>query len=582
MWHDSTMCSSFDWVLYHITIDSSYIGQTVHVVDTFSGTLTGTFVNTLGTSPWSFLTGSVGYAAGAAYYGGRKDLYIVSGYAHFDIPPVKITADADTVFDPLHTDSIYVSNPCSYGTVSGRIYADNNGNCAFDSGESGINPFLSGEELKLHEVLSSPATPEGEWHISSFSTSGAYSIDAQESWMTNYTVSLPSSLFFIFPASSCFAGPYAFTSFPQTGVDFPLLCSSNVDVACNVLTPAAVRLHKPFSVQPYVNNTGCDLASGQLTLVKDSHVIYDASLSSVPADIVSGDTLKWNYSGLTSLSSGGYWNSFLSNIHLETDATVALGDTLCFRVYTNIPAADVNTTNNDYTICVPVVYSYDPNLKEVSPKGTGPQGFIPGTTDTLTYTLHFQNTGNTEAENIKVIDTLDSHINAASLRILGTSHKMTPKWLTTNVVQFSFDNINLPDSGTNFAASQGAVQFKVAVNAGLAYGTQIRNKGYIYFDLNPPVITNGTLNTISWPESIAETPANTGVRVYPNPATDIITVEGSDAGEISVMNFAGTTVMSQAASGNKTLINIVSLPGGVYMIKTLSTTKTTITKFTKY
>ena len=346
--------------------------------------------------------------------------------------------------------------------------------------------------------------------------------------------------------------------------------------------PGSVRLHQPFYMQPYVSNTGCDSAAGTLTFVKDSRVIYDSSLSLYPADTVRGDTLIWNYSGLSNISGGAYWNSFFSDVYLTQDSTVVVGDTLCFRTYTNIPAADIDPLNNDNTVCIPVVYSYDPNVKVVTPKGTGAEGFVPSNTDTLTYDLHFQNTGSDVANNINIIDTLDSHINPASLRILGTSHNMTPQWLAPGVVQFNYDYINLPDSSANEPASHGSVRFSVALNPSLAAGTQIKNTGYIYFDLNPAVVTNTTLNTIMASTNVHQVATQKPVKVYPNPATDRITVENLSNGEISILNVSGVVMLKQDIVNDKTIIDLSDLPAGIYILKTVSGAKSATNKFTKY
>ncbi len=559
--HDSTTCSSDCSIYYNITVDSSYSGETLNIVDTMGGFLLGVpHVNSAGTSPWTF-TAFVSST-------GTLDWTISStSYAHFPGPPAKVVCGRDTVWGIDNDDSLLVTDPCIYSNVTGHIYADNNDNCTYDSGDTGLYVVFVG--ASANSVAAS------------YYPDGTYSLIMQNSWMVPYTVSLPGYYAFIFPFSSCFTGSYSYTTSPQSGVDFPVHCTSSVDVECYPLSPAHVRLHRSFFMQPFVNNSGCDTVSGQLTLVKDSRVTYDASATSVPADIVRGDTLIWNYANMCSLAGGAYWNSFFSNVSFTPDGTVAIGDILCFRVYTNIPAADIDPTNNDYSVCMPVVYSYDPNEKEVSPKGTGPDGDILPSQDTLTYNIHFQNTGTASADNIKIIDTLDSHITAKSLKIIGTSHNMTPQWLTPNVVEFDYNNINLPDSGANEAASHGEVRFSVVLNHGLPLGTQIKNKAYIYFDLNPPVITNTTLNTIETSTFVAPV-ARAAVKVYPNPATDHIIVENLGNGTISIMNISGSTVLEQSINNDKTTIDVSNMAAGVYILKTTSEGNTTITKFTKY
>ncbi len=575
MSNDSTNCIAWDYLKYNVTVDSSYTGETLNFVDTTIGALLfgSPYVNTTGASPWSFSV------AGSAH--GMVDAQLIGGYAHFHsyIPVWKVTCGLDTMRYLVNHDTFLVPNPCMYDTISGHVYIDNNTNCIQDVGDIGLSQILP----DLNDSVSSPGGHVGYTYVGSMGYNGYYNYLVQKSWMVDYTVSLPPYYAFIFPYSPCFTSTiYTFALLPQGNVDFPLLCSSNVDVQCNAMAPGMVRLHKPFYMQPYVSNTGCDSASGQLHFIKDHRVIYDPSLSIYPADTVHGDTLIWNYSNLSNLSGMGYWNSFLSDIYLTPDLTVVVGDTLCFSGYSNIPSTDINPANNSFSFCIPVVYSYDPNLKEVSPAGTGPQGYIPNGHDTLTYTLHFQNTGTAAAENIKIIDTLDSHINAKSLKILGSSHNMSPKWLSPRIVEFDFNNINLPDSGANFAASQGQVRFSVALNNGLPVGTQIKNTGYIYFDANPAVKTNTTLNTIHTPSGVNQITTNTGVIVYPNPATDQLFAENLNGGEISVLNISGAELIRQNVSGSKATIDISQLPGGVYILRVLSNNDAATVKFTKY
>ena len=489
-------------------------------------------------------------------------------YFQFGALVYKVRTILDTVYVP-NTDSILVTNPCLYSNVSGKVYIDNNNNCIYDSGDLYLNYF----EVNTNQTLtySSSSYNIGFW--------GTYlwNMQLQKSWLVSNVISLPSSYAFIFPFSSCFSGlPYTITSLPDTAsLDFPLQCATLCDVQCNALAPSSVRFGRPFYLQPYVSNTGCDTQSGVFTVILDSRVTYDSALSLYPADAVHGDTLIWNYSGLTNLSSSGttYWNSFLSDIYLSLNSSVAVGDTLCFSGYTGIPATDVDPLNNSFSFCLPVVYSFDPNSKAVSPQGFGLQGYIPLGHDTLTYTLHFQNTGSADAIDINVIDTLDSHIDATSLKILGASAAMTPQWLAPNVVEFTFSNINLPDSTANFAASQGAVSFKVALNNGLAPGTQIRNTGYVYFDANPAVVTNTTLNTIDTALIIVlgTTPVikNNIITIYPNPAITQLTIESSNQPitQIIITNLLGQTISQQTASGLTAHVDVSALSAGVYFVK---------------
>ncbi len=140
--------------------------------------------------------------------------------------------------------------------------------------------------------------------------------------------------------------------------------------------------------------------------------------------------------------------------------------------------------------------AYDPNDKQVFPIGWRDEHFIQNDT-ILEYLIRFQNIGNAAALNITVKDTLDQNLDLDSFNLLTNSHEiMTSINEETREIEFFFENINLIDSMTNEPESHGFVSFEVRPLDELAALTQIQNKAYIYFDNNPPIITNTTLNTI--------------------------------------------------------------------------------------
>ncbi len=58
------------------------------------------------------------------------------------------------------------------------------------------------------------------------------------------------------------------------------------------------------------------------------------------------------------------------------------------------------------------------------------------------------------------------------------------------------------------------------------------------------------------------------VVVYPNPATDVLTVEGKDMlTEISVVNLLGQQVMRQSVNANTVQVNVSSLPQATYILQ---------------
>jgi hypothetical protein len=561
--HDTNNCQTTGQLFYMITIQNSFLGDSVKVKDMFGGTLIYEAGNSNGDNPWNVMAPN--YMA----FGFLPDYQLTGGFASFFGPDTKVISGPDTIYNINNFYGAPVTDACSYGNVTGKIYADYNNDCVFNGSDVPLMSIPASASVTLNSPSMSSTSS-----VAYSNTLGDYDMVVQQSWMTGYNVSIPSQYQFIFPPSVCSPVSYSFNSLPQTSVDFSLQCSSNLDVRCAILANGVVRPLMPFTLSPYVNNTGCDAASGVLKLVLDANVVYDAGLSSNPATTISGDTLMWNYTDLSNLSNGSYWNSFFAGVYLTPVSGVNIGDTLCFDLITDIPVGDVDAANNTATLCLPVVNSYDPNLKEVRPAGVGIEGFIPTTTTELTYTIHFQNTGNAVAYNVSIIDTLDSHVQAGSLEILGATHLMVPYWTASNVVQFNFNYILLPDSTTNEPLSHGAVSFKVKLNTSLPIGTEIENTAHIIFDSNPAIVTNTTLNTIATPDGINDFGIYKGsVSVFPNPFSAQTTfviqpVKPSASYSIEITDVLGKTVKSITGLREAPFtLNRTSLESGIYFYK---------------
>lgn len=549
--HDSTQCMTFGSLSYHVMIENSYLNDTCSLVDPSLGTLMYQVVNTSGQNPWILNV--------PVFSNVVMDQYLTGNFAQFIWGETKLATPHDTLYHIVNLFQIPVPDPCAYGDLTGRVFIDIDNDCVFN----GADLSLSGIPVQVSTTVSNPNT--SVMQFAAYTNTGSYNAVIQESWMDSYTVSLPPALAFIFPPTSCNPGSYTYTSLPQTGADFALQCSGNLDVETGIGSSGAVRPNVPFMLHPYVGNTGCDEAFGVLKLVLDPEVTYNASLSSNPAPTVSGDTLSWLYSGLSNLDVNGYWNNFFAGVHLTPTLAVNIGDTLCFKVITGVPAGDVDPSNNVSELCLPVVNSYDPNIKEVLPKGQGPLGYISPQTGRLRYTIHFQNTGNAVAYNINVVDTLSSNLVPSSIKILGASHPMAPQWLSSSVLKFAFNNIMLPDSNANEPGSHGFVTFEVDIAPGIQLGETIENTAHIYFDFNPAIVTNTTLNTIHNVASVTEQ-NQPEIGIQPNPAASKVRIVAEGFRSVQVIDFSGKTVL-ESVSLQDGQLDVSALKDGMYIVK---------------
>jgi uncharacterized repeat protein (TIGR01451 family) len=154
-----------------------------------------------------------------------------------------------------------------------------------------------------------------------------------------------------------------------------------------------------------------------------------------------------------------------------------------------ITPTDEHPGDNTSTETEVVIGSCDPNDKEVMPEG------MIVVTDTLRYQVNFQNVGTDTAFTVVVKDTLDTNIDITTLQTGASLHPYT-FGITGRELAWTFAGIDLPDSNVNEPESHGFVTFKVQPMPELPAGTQIQNRAGVYFDFNPPVITNTVVNTI--------------------------------------------------------------------------------------
>ena len=131
-----------------------------------------------------------------------------------------------------------------------------------------------------------------------------------------------------------------------------------------------------------------------------------------------------------------------------------------------------------------------------------------------------------------------------------------------NILTVRFPNIMLPDSASNPAGSQGYIQYRIKPLANLPVGTQIENTAHIYFDFNPAIVTNTTVN--NFVTSVGNTTLTQVARLwlYPNPSTGIFTI--SAKANIEVYNIVGDLILSE---NNATSIDLTAAPKGMYFVK---------------
>lgn len=220
---------------------------------------------------------------------------------------------------------------------------------------------------------------------------------------------------------------------------------------------------------------------------------YNASLTAVAPPTGLGFTsafpgqLVWEYEAQMPGTSVGY------NAFIEGPGVGLIGQNLTFSYTLVLSDADGNVIfEEEFNQNRLVACAYDPNDKEGLPVGMGDGHYVPAGT-VLTYRIRFQNTGNFPAERVEIVDQLDvDQLNLSTFTPLHSSHAMVTELSETGEVRFIFDNIQLPDSTSNEPESHGYVFYSIRINEDAQHNELISNVANIYFDANPPIITNET------------------------------------------------------------------------------------------
>jgi hypothetical protein len=240
-------------------------------------------------------------------------------------------------------------------------------------------------------------------------------------------------------------------------------------------------------------------------------------------------------------------------------------------------------TNNSYDDedifvdihCIEVTGSYDPNEKLVHPSGITANNYIDDDI-ILTYQINFQNTGTDTAFTVIITDTISNVHDMATFQNGVSSHPCELEITGQGILKWTFNNILLPDSTTNEPASHGFVTYTIKPIAMTEedYGTAIENSAAIFFDYNPPIITN-TTNLTFWNLPIillVEIPlisAEGDIKIFPNPVIDKISIESTEKlKHIAIFDASGKIILSEMNQEYTTDIDVSFLKPGLFFIKT--------------
>ncbi|MBK9148033.1 MAG: T9SS type A sorting domain-containing protein [Flavobacteriales bacterium] len=445
-------------------------------------------------------------------------------------------------------DSVMVTIPdlgLGCGNVNGTVYMDYNEDCVM--GAAGSETRVPGALLEFQP---------GPYYTTA-NGNGAYSIN------------LPS-------------GPY---SVQQIAADIAQHCpappapvnvtgTQTLNIADTALVTMDVQVmmasgpaRPGFELRYTIGTTNLTPAASGATSTVMTFDPAVAFLISTPApSSVVGNTITWNQASL------GAFVERSIQVRFQVPPDVGLiGTVLNSTVTVSTANTDAVPANNAVGHAVTITASFDPNDKQANTSSRySDELYYIDVDEFIDYTIRFQNTGNDTAFTVIITDTLPTTLDPASIIWGAASHNVMRSLVGQGVLKFIFPNILLPDSNANETASHGFVSFRIRPHLPLLPGTEIINIANIYFDFNPPVITEPSVLTAEFSTG-TQRQSLEAIRLLPNPANDqlwissdgtiyMITIIAADGREVlrrRMRTTSGTIDVSGLRAGSFFLVAIL-------------------------
>jgi len=378
-------------------------------------------------------------------------------------------------------------------------------------------------------------------------------------------------------------------SVPDVYIDnnFFLKLNPNNDLKLKVVKPNP-RPGFSRTIRVCLMNVGATTLSGTLTFVHDEMQVFESSSPMETNYDAATRTITWDF---TDIPPGAVWIYYPV---MSTPQSVPTGETIDYYFKADPIIGDLTPLNNEWSCSLVTTNAYDPNDKQVMPVGEGPEGFITREDSLLSYLVRFQNTGTDTAYTVVIRDTLDSELDINTLVPGPSSHPYRLNVTKGNILEFFFENIYLPDSTVDLEGSNGFVFFDITFDKAIEEGSEIRNSAAIFFDFNPPVITNEVLNTIKKPVGIySPIGEELNARIFPNPSTSdgTLLVDLAESGqyEITVLDIWGRTIKTLCpwqsfSAGTHTIpLEMKTISAGIYLVSIRNTDRQVATlKWVKF
>lgn len=411
----------------------------------------------------------------------------------FTIGDLDTDGDSDILFTFQFPDKVaWCENDLKLIEVSGTCYFDENENGQFDSSELG----LKNQNVIIEpDAFSSWTNGSGDYRF--FLEEGDYTLSHQPN--PNWELTTTGSVDIVVNSTD-----------PITQ-NFGLKPLNNISEVVVDLTSGPTRCGFTVPYWLQISNEGTQILNGTIVLEIDPSVTL---IEATPEPtLIAGNTLTWEINGLYPT----YEEYF--KLKLEMPGVNQLGEQIEMVAEANLSDILGNDIEDAFYYSSTIQCAYDPNDKLVAPDPAGNENYTLFN-DTLKYTIRFQNTGTDTAFNVIIEDQLDEGLDWSTFQPIASSHDYTVFFYDTGLVEFRFQDILLPDSTTNEIASHGFIKYQISPKTDLEESTVVKNFASIFFDFNPPIITNETINTLvsMLPTSTIDLDQQSRyVKIFPNP-----------------------------------------------------------------
>jgi uncharacterized repeat protein (TIGR01451 family) len=434
-----------------------------------------------------------------------------------------------------------LGNTCA--NVNGPVFIDANNSCTWNINENRIPQAIV------------EFTP-GPFYASTF-TMGQYSVNLPLGTY-DHTVIHPGA------QQEC-PGPFTITA-GQATVSRPIGCSSlyplDAEVSvCNGPARPGFELQYGLNLS---NNSVANAGASTLTFTFDPLLTF-LSASPAPSSVV-GNTITWNLPGIGAYASSDRW------IRFQVPPDIGLiGTMLTATANVTTTNTDAAPANNTWTAQQVITAAYDPNDKRArTSTGQSDEVYFIDADEWIDYTIRFQNTGTDTAFTVVITDTLPGTLDPATLNVGAASHAFNWSLSGPGIITFNFPGILLPDSNVNEPLSHGFVGFRIRPRLPVLPGTTITNIANIYFDFNPPIITEPSVLVAEFSTGVHERPSAI-LQVRPNPTDGNVTVQldidAFKGGALRVLASDGRVLLMQRITAPWMELDLAGLGQGIYLIE---------------